>query len=314
MTDPNAGGSETNTSSEAPKTESTEIEIDASQVPYQSDEAIDAALKAPSEADEGEESPSDAEDAVSTDDDTNVSDNAAEDTQENADDGKVSKEAYKELQKEIDKKNREVKASQEFIQKTRSQYGELKKEVLNQIAAIEARADDMNQMEVAQAAVDLRELKLKAKGIEQAEGLFDHVVKTKEEVEASIPEEEWNLDSMVDILEEEGEDPQYIANFRRNPYAVANAAKIKLVHKAAKLKDVARVLAGALKAAQKENAAKSKRPKEILSNIEKVAKNSQGVTGKNGGSRNNGKMITLTEADIAQLSDKELDEALARMS
>lgn len=325
MTDPNndgagegaAEGTQEGAEEISSEAENQNTEADTAEVPYMSDAEIDAKLNGKPETDEGDDSPLEDEGTGEADDSNDdASDTAAGDDQGNADDGKVSKEEHENLKKELQKKNRENEANQKFIQTTRSQYGEIKKAVIQQIADIEARLPDMTPGEETEARFDLRALKDKKKDIEIKENLFEHVVKTREEIESTIPEEEWNMDAMVEVLEEEGYDATYIANYKRNAFAVADARTIRLLHNAGKYRNVARVLAGALKKAKAENAEKGKAPKKILQNIDKVAKQASGMTSKNGGGRSSGSrnFSTLTEADIANLSEAELNEAIAQTS
>ncbi len=302
-------------SSDAQKTE--QIDADLGDIPYISDAELDARLNGKSESDEGDDSPLEAKDPNKTDDtNEDASDTAADDDQSNADDGKVSREEHENLKKELTQKNRENEANQKFIQTTRSQYGEIKKAVVQQIADIESRLNDMTPGEETEARLDLRSLKSKKQDIEKQESLFEHVVITREEIERDIPEEEWNMDAMVEVLEEQGEDAKYISNYKRNAFAVADAKKIKLLHSAGKYRNAARVLAGALKKAQAENTEKAKAPKRVLANIDKVAKKSTGMTSQNGGARSSGvkNYNALTEFDIANLSEAELNEAIAQTS
>ena len=177
--------------------------------------------------------------------------------------------------------------------------------------------EDMSPAQQTDAVLQLRELKGSLQNITNEESLFNHTVKTKEAVERAIPEDEWNLDLMVEEMEAEGGDPEYIARFKQNPFAAAHPHEIIMLHKATRAKYGMRVLATALQNARKENAelrGKVKtRPGEIVNKIDSVSKNSVGVTAKSGGGGAKRTARDLSDAEISKLPENELNELLASM-
>lgn len=306
---PAAASAETSTSSENVQTSQEMVEI-----PYASDEELNAAWEAETTKEEGLDPSLEEEAPESSNEDNNVSDTSAEETQESVDDGKEESQDIKKLREELLKKNRQIEDAQKYISRANQRYGDLKKQIIEQVAGIERGLEDMSPAEQIQAGLQLRDLKTSFQNIANEESLFNHTVKTKEIVEKAIPEEEWNLEAMVEEMESEGGDPEYIARFKQNPYAAAHAHEIIMLHKATKAKYGMRVLATALKNAQKENAdlkAKLKtRPNELMKKIDNVSKNSIGVTAKNGGGGAKRTFRDLSDAEISRLSEKELTETL----
>lgn len=295
-----------------------------------SDEELDSAIAGldnpDDESDSGEEnSPEDDESSEVEEDDSDSEENedseseAGEDRESDDKDKQPKKEAAEteaSLRKKLEKKERENQANQNFIQRANQRYGALAKEIREEIAGLSEQAKGLEGVEANEAAIRLVELKKKLVHTLNEKSLFEHVVKTKAEVESTIPEEEFSIEGMVDILEEDGDhDPEYVAKFKKSPYQMAHSHEIRLLHKASKYKRVAMAFAGALKKARTENEKLKKRPQSVVDGIEKVARTSAGVTGKNGGGsgNQNGKFRSLTNAEIANLEDKELDDALAAL-
>lgn len=304
---------ETNSSSES--VESINPEAIGENAPFASDEELNAAWEAEINREEDSEEASHEEDTdQSADEDYNATDTSADENQESVDDGKSESPDVKRLREELLKKNRQIEDSQKFISRINQRYGDLKKQIVEQIAGIQKGIEDMSQAEQIEAGLQLKDLKTSLQSITNEEALFNHTVKTKEAVERAIPEDEWNLDLMVEEMEAEGGDPEYIARFKQNPFAAAHPHEIIMLHKATRAKFGMRVLATALKNAQKEVAelrGKLKtRPSEIVKKIDSVSKNSVGVTAKSGGGGAKRTVRDLSDAEISRLSEKELNEAL----
>lgn len=308
---------ETNSSTES--VESISSEVIADNAAFASDGELDAALEAELSKEEGYQDPSHEEDGAeeAIEEDNNATDTSADEDQESVDDGKSESPDVKKLRDELLKKNRQIEDSQKFISRINQRYGDLKKQIVEQIAGIERNVEDMSPAQQTDAVLQLRELKGSLQNITNEESLFNHTVKTKEAVERAIPEDEWNLDLMVEEMEAEGGDPEYIARFKQNPFAAAHPHEIIMLHKATRAKYGMRVLATALQNARKENAelrGKLKtRPGEIVKKIDSVSKNSVGVTAKSGGGGAKRTARDLSDAEISKLPENELNELLASM-
>ena len=308
---------ETNSSTES--VESISSEVIADNAAFASDSELDAALEAELSKEEGYQDPSHEEDGAeeAIEEDNNATDTSADEDQESVDDGKSESPDVKKLRDELLKKNRQIEDSQKFISRINQRYGDLKKQIVEQIAGIERNVEDMSPAQQTDAVLQLRELKGSLQNITNEESLFNHTVKTKEAVERAIPEDEWNLDLMVEEMEAEGGDPEYIARFKQNPFAAAHPHEIIMLHKATRAKYGMRVLATALQNARKENAelrGKLKtRPGEIVKKIDSVSKNSVGVTAKSGGGGAKRTARDLSDAEISKLPENELNELLASM-
>lgn len=305
-------GADTSQSSEA------EVGITEQEVPYLSDAEIDAALGNGLEdhedsGDEDDKSSSKEEgESDGEGDEKEASDSEAQNDGESEEGGNESKEDTRTLREELEKKNRQVADQQQFIQRQNQRYGDLKKELTTKLDSLITRVDEMTEAEKLEAGPEIVELRKQIQNVKSHEEMFHHVVQTQEAVFRVIPEEQFDVDGMASELEAVGGDATYIANFKKNPFMVAKAHEIIMLNRAYQNAKAMRVLATALKAQRKEAEALKAKPKQMLKNINKVAQNSNGVTGKNAGGTSRGdRLATLTESEIANLSDKELDNLIA---
>lgn len=296
------------------------VSITERDVPFLSDADIDAALEnglgdQDESGEEGEESASPKDDDDSTGEDgesKEASDSEAQEGGESEEGGTESKEDIETLRKALEKKNRQVADQQQFIQRQNQRYGDLKKQLNGQLDALIARVDEMTEAEKLEAGPAIAKLREQINNVKSHEEMFNHVVQTQETVFKVIPPEDFDVEGMASELEAVGGDATYISQFKENPFAVAKAHEIIMLHRAYKNAKAMRVLATALKAERKEKEALKAKPKQMLKNINKVAVNSNGVTGKNsGGTSRNERLATLSEREIANLSDAELDRLYA---
>lgn len=291
-------------------------QITEADIPYLSDEAINAALEnEPQEQveDSGEDDQSSNDDSkadVGEDDNKDASDSKADEGRESAEIGKADEDPRV---KQLEKQSQVIRDQQDYIQDTNRRYGEIKKLVNNEIAQLKEKMQDLSGVELVEAGKDLSKLEDRFDKITQGERLFNHIAKTQEVVMKTIPEADWDMDGMCAELEAAGGDKKYIADFRENPYAVANAHEIIMLHRAARNMKMARFFA----AKYKEQAAaapqkKQVSAKEVVNRIEKVARTSSGVTAKNGGTTTRKQaLVDMTDKEIASLDDAELDRMIA---
>lgn len=289
--------------------------ITVQDVPYMSDAEIDAALENGLESHE-ESGDEDGESSAAEEGDTSgegdenkeASDSEAHDDGESEEGGTESKEDVKTLREELESKNRQLRDSQEFISRQNQRYGDLKKQLNTRLDTLIANVDEMTEAQKLEAGPEIVKLREQINNVNSHEQMFHHVVQTQEVVFKVIPQKDFDIDGMASELEAVGGDANYIAQFKQNPFMVAKAHEIIMLHRAFQNAKAMRVLATALKMERKEREALKAKPKQMLKNIDKVARNSNGVNGKNAGGTTRGeRLATLSEREIANLSDAELD-------
>lgn len=294
----------------------TDSPIAAEDIPYATDEQLDSALDA--ETGEGAtDTDSPGEEAEGADEGEvktkTVTDSEAGDDQESDEGGKVPKRTVEDLEKELLKKDRENRSQQDFIQRQNQRFGDLKKQVLAEIAGINEAMEEMSPAEQVKAGLKLDKLETKKAEIENEESMFNHRIKAHEIVSKVIPSKDFNVDMMAEVLaEDEACDPEYIARFKKDPFGQTHPHELIMLHKTAKYKYGMRVLATALKKAEAALTESKGSGKKIISKIENVSRNSQGVTGKNAGGKSSSTPLDLSLNDIASLSDEDLNNAYER--
>lgn len=281
-------------------------------LPFVTDEQLDTAIEELADKGDSDDSP-EASDEDSGEGENSLqqqeSDSAAHDDSEESEEGSEvpKKRSVEDLEAELEKKDRQNREQQNFIQRQNQRYGDLKKQVLAEIAGIEEAMEEMSSAEQVKAGLKLDKLEGKKQQIEAEEARFNSRVESYELVSKVIPQKDFNIDAMADVLAEDKEcDPEYIARFKKDPFGEAKGHELVMLHKAAKYKYGMRVLATALKRAEAENNQLKGNPKKILSKIENVSKNSSGVTGKNAGGRTTSQPLDYSESEIATMSDEDL--------
>lgn len=281
------------------------------------DEEIQAFLNGQMEAEQEDESdePREQEEEAETDSTTEGSEETAE-TQEAAeetqDDGqqedseRISEGYVKELEKRL--------AQQEaFIKRRSTEIGELRKKLQTANDQLKEQLKDEEFMADPSAAVDarlqMRENEQKIQELDAQEQQMAQVMNNQKIVQNYVNPKEWDLQGMVQCLEEDGLPAESIRAFATNPYAAADGVTLVQLHKRQRAEGAFRQLAAYTQKLLEENKALKEKPHEMLKKVEKNIKQPASVTNTNGGSGSS-RGLSIDPSQIANLSDEELNSLL----
>jgi len=224
--------------------------------------------------------------------------------------GEVAEEVKEEIKEEVkegeekeptpeEKTAKQISDKEAFIQRQAAEIGELRKKeatLRDELAAFNQADNDelyqVNPTEAVNQVLAAREKEAEIVRLNQTSAVKQSEMLTKQ----NVPDFEEYLDDMAEIMKDQKTDPDFIRQFKANPYFLPPPVLVNLASTAK--------LAKENKALKVEIETLKKQPDEVLKRVEKAARQTiTGSTGKAGAAHISGKQVTV-------MSNAELEELL----
>lgn len=269
---------------------------------------------------DGEESTEDAE-KVESEDSSEVTEGEVQtepDAQVDAKDEEPQQKSTEELQKENEKLSAQVEQQERFIQQRNTQFGDLRKELVQIKAALQNGLKEKAEVDPLAAMEDKQQIDLinqKLGEIDGQQATMNRVHETQKIVLANIKPSEVPFEELVGTLKADGVSAEWLRTFETNPYAAQATTGdfIIQLHRRVRAESLLRKVVAAYQKLEAEGkqpkvAAKPTKTETVLKNVEKALRTGPSVTAAAGG----GASKELYDVDPTKMSDKEIEEALKK--
>ena len=208
------------------------------------------------------------------------------------------------MREELDRLRKQVGDKEKYIQDRNREVGELRKQLRDEASKLREGVPDLfmeSPVKAIENVLMAREREERAAMLEM-ESAWDE---NKAKVLAFSPNFESRVEEIAEIAKGDGVPPEMVRAFKTNPYATSP----QLLHALLKRADDAKELK-----TLRDRLVKEKKEKDgVAERIAKAAAKTSGVTGKTpGASPSSDRFKNVTESDLDDLSDADLDALLER--
>lgn len=223
----------------------------------------------------------------------------------------------KRLQLEKEETTRRLQVAQAYIEKRSGEIGTLRKQLTAAQAQLEAELEDKYSENPKQAVKDqlqIKEIQARVNSLDEEEQGLLQTYEAQRVVSQHLQPSEVDMDAVAECLAEDQLAPEFIAEFRKNPYGVAKPETIIQTVKRAKLHKENKELKYYLRKLYEENQGLKgslvNKPKELLANIEKNL-SSPGTLNK---SKPTAAIGASGQVNLATLTDEQLEAQMKALT
>lgn len=209
---------------------------------------------------------------------------------------------------------RRLEQQELFIRRRSTEIGELRKQLKERNDGLKEDLDSKYIGDTAQSvkvALEIEKNELRLADLENQQTDMERVHAAQKVFSMYVQPGEVSVDDMAACLVNDGIAPEFVEQFKRDPYRSTTPETLVHVAKRAKAeKTLSQVVAFAKAQHQRIKELETGSSAEsVVKRIERAAKQTSTVTASSGGSRGGAKP-SVSSADIASLSDAELNELL----
>lgn len=203
-----------------------------------------------------------------------------------------------------------IKDKDDFIAKQGDEIGKLRKLVVPEPKKQlhEVKADNFFEDPVAsvEKITENQRIRLEQEHELRTQALRDEIERRRETMNKLVPDYENNVDSILDVLKQDGFNEEGLKNFKANPHSLEPAVSYNLYARAKLIKE---------NSALKEEINRLKgNPKKILDKVETISRQKPKISSAVVSSADTDEIdiYNLTEKQIARLTNKQLEELLKK--
>lgn len=220
----------------------------------------------------------------------------------------------------LNRQEKKVDGQEILIQRRTSELGEAKKQLKHIAATLKERFNEALENGSQAEALDIRDqIKTAEQKFQEAEHEEVALVRRSQAqtlVSAHVPEDQFDIEGMAECLARDGIPPQFIERFKADPIGFVSdgdaSPGLTLVHvaKRAQAEGMLKKLYPIAKSLAEEVKRLKGSQGDVLKRVQQVAKQTPQISASGARPTKLNKASTLSEVDIANLSDAELDEFL----
>lgn len=290
-----------------PTTGQTES-LDVDDLGSASEEQLESLLKSEVEA-ETESAETPAEQPEKAEETDEVSSEQQDESSEQGTEAATKPAPKENSEDRLAKIQRQLDGLELIVQRRTSELSELKRRLLEEAAPIKKRLEEGTHDNTYQALKDAEALREKEQQITQLDSAASEMQKTvqaQRTVAAYVKPDDTNVDEMGECLAADGIGAEHVAQFKKNPFAMANPETIVQLAKRAKAERLLRQVYQVATKLHEENKKLRDKPNAVLNGVQKALRSSPTITAAAGGASSS----SFSPSDIEAMSDSDLEEFL----